>query len=132
MSDDSGRNETTRRAFMVGGAAAAIGAAAVGRIHPDKITDEQARLIDKVTAAATSASLSDVKHVVILMQENRSFDHYFGTLSGVRGFSDSNVPQNSNGTPVFDQYGFQPGTGPSSTGYMQPFHLLNNPPSEHG
>ncbi len=32
--------------------------------------------------------LSDIKHVVILMQENRSFDHYFGTLSGVRGFSD--------------------------------------------
>ncbi len=42
-----------------------------------------------MTAAATSgASLSDVKHIVILMQENRSFDHYFGTLSGVRGFSD--------------------------------------------
>jgi phospholipase C len=29
--------------------------------------------------------------VVILMQENRSFDHYFGTLSGVRGFSDPGV-----------------------------------------
>jgi phospholipase C len=51
MSDDSGKNETTRRVFMVGGAAAAIGAAAAGRIRPDKITDEQARLIDKVSAA---------------------------------------------------------------------------------
>ncbi len=30
----------------------------------------------------------DVEHVVILMQENRSFDHYFGTFPGVRGFSD--------------------------------------------
>ncbi len=30
----------------------------------------------------------DIKHVVMLMQENRSFDHYYGTLSGVRGFSD--------------------------------------------
>ena len=50
MSDDSGKNETTRRAFMVAGAAAAVGAAAAGRIRPDKITDEQARLIDKVTA----------------------------------------------------------------------------------
>jgi phospholipase C len=29
-----------------------------------------------------------VKHVVILMQENRSFDHYFGALKGVRGFAD--------------------------------------------
>ncbi|MGO8891232.1 MAG: alkaline phosphatase family protein [Streptosporangiaceae bacterium] len=32
--------------------------------------------------------LSDIKHVVILMQENRSFDHYFGTLPNVRGFAD--------------------------------------------
>ena len=133
MTDDPGKNQTTRRAFMVGGAAAAIGAAAVGRIHPDTISDDQARLIDQVTAASTtSATLSDVKHVVILMQENRSFDHYFGTLSGVRGFSDPDVPRNSNGTPIFDQYGFQPGTGPSTAGYMQPFRLLNNPPSENG
>jgi phospholipase C len=133
MSDDSGKNETTRRTFMVGGAAAAIGAAAVGRTRPDKVTDEQARLIDKVTAAATtSASLSDIKHVVILMQENRSFDHYFGTLSGVRGFSDPNVLKNANGTPIFDQYGYQPGSGPSASGYLQPFRLLNDPPSENG
>ena len=36
----------------------------------------------------TQGSLRDIKHVVMLMQENCSFDHYFGTLSGVRGFSD--------------------------------------------
>ncbi|WP_455749808.1 phosphocholine-specific phospholipase C [Nocardia tengchongensis] len=35
-----------------------------------------------------SGSLDQVQHVVILMQENRSFDHYFGTMSGVRGFGD--------------------------------------------
>ncbi|MGT2490491.1 alkaline phosphatase family protein [Cupriavidus basilensis] len=29
-----------------------------------------------------------MEHVVILMQENRSFDNYFGTLKGVRGFGD--------------------------------------------
>jgi phospholipase C len=119
---------------MVGGAAATLGAAVAGRAGgPAKITDEQARLIDKVTAAATgSASLSDIKHVVILMQENRSFDHYFGTLSSVRGFSDPNVLKNSNGTPIFDQYGYQPGTGVAASGYMQPFNLLNNPPTENG
>ncbi|GFE77383.1 phosphocholine-specific phospholipase C [Novosphingobium sp. TCA1] len=33
-------------------------------------------------------TIEDVAHVVILMQENRSFDHYFGTLRGVRGFGD--------------------------------------------
>jgi phospholipase C len=35
-------------------------------------------------------------------------------------------------TPVFDQYGYQPGTGVDAAGYMQPFNLLNNPPAENG
>ncbi|MDQ2656463.1 MAG: twin-arginine translocation signal domain-containing protein, partial [Bacteroidota bacterium] len=30
----------------------------------------------------------DAEHIVLLMQENRSFDHCFGTLRGVRGFND--------------------------------------------
>ncbi|GAB3043569.1 phosphocholine-specific phospholipase C [Stenotrophomonas tumulicola] len=37
---------------------------------------------------ARSHSLDDLQHIVVLMQENRSFDHYFGTLPGVRGFGD--------------------------------------------
>jgi len=131
---DPAKRDTTRRAFMVGGSAAALGAAVAGRAGGhNKITHEQARLIDTMSAAATSgASLSDVKHIVILMQENRSFDHYFGTLSGVRGFSDPNAGKNANGTPIFGQYGFQPGTGVDAAGYMQPFNLLNNPPAENG
>ena len=35
-----------------------------------------------------SGTLRDVEHIVVLMQENRSFDHYFGGLAGVRGFGD--------------------------------------------
>jgi phospholipase C len=41
-----------------------------------------------IPATVKSGTINDIEHVVILMQENRSFDHYFGTLSGVRGFSD--------------------------------------------
>ena len=41
-----------------------------------------------IPANNRSGSIRDVEHVVILMQENRSFDHYFGTLRGVRGFAD--------------------------------------------
>ena len=37
---------------------------------------------------ARTRSLQDLQHIVVLMQENRSFDHYFGTLPGVRGFGD--------------------------------------------
>ncbi|MDQ8954067.1 phospholipase C, phosphocholine-specific [Acinetobacter rudis] len=41
-----------------------------------------------IPANNKTGSIQDVEHVVILMQENRSFDHYFGTMKGVRGFSD--------------------------------------------
>ena len=41
-----------------------------------------------VSANRRTRTIADVEHVVILMQENRSFDHYFGTLNGVRGFGD--------------------------------------------
>lgn len=41
-----------------------------------------------VPAHYATGTVMDVQHVVILMQENRSFDHYFGTLPGVRGFGD--------------------------------------------
>jgi len=124
---------TTRRTFMVGGAAAIGAAAATGLGKAGKVSDTQASLVDKLVAASTTnASLSDVKHVVILMQENRSFDHYFGTLSGTRGFSDPNVLANPAGGTIFDQYGYEPGAGVTAAGYMQPFNLLNNPPSENG
>lgn len=45
----------------------------------------------------------DAEHVVILMQENRSFDHAFGTLQGVRGFNDPRAIELSNGNPVWAQ-----------------------------
>ncbi|WP_288194672.1 phosphocholine-specific phospholipase C [uncultured Phyllobacterium sp.] len=48
-------------------------------------------------------SLADIEHVVILMQENRSFDHYFGTLRGVRGFGDPRPVKLKNGEPVWHQ-----------------------------
>jgi phospholipase C len=37
---------------------------------------------------AAGTTYLDAAHVVIVMQENRSFDHCFGTLQGVRGFND--------------------------------------------
>jgi phospholipase C len=68
-------------------------------------------LIARAAAANPSAgSLKDIEHVVILIQENRSFDHYFGTLSGVRGFGDKQ------GRSAF----FQRGTNGRT---LHPFHL---------
>ncbi|KAF5352278.1 hypothetical protein D9758_011976 [Tetrapyrgos nigripes] len=50
-----------------------------------------------------AASLADVEHIVLFMQENRAFDHYFGTLAGVRGFKDPNVQINPDGRSTFFQ-----------------------------
>jgi phospholipase C len=57
--------------------------AAVGMALPPAIG--RAAAID---ADVRSGTLEDVAHVVILMQENRAFDHYFGTMAGVGGFGD--------------------------------------------
>jgi phospholipase C len=101
-----------------------------------ELSDAQARLIDEATAVpAGPASLSDIQHVIILMQENRSFDHYFGTMSGVRGFSDPNMLTqfvDGRSYPVFDQFGYRPGKGADPTGYLQPFRLTSDPPLRDG
>ena len=41
-----------------------------------------------IPANNRTGTIRDVEHIVVLMQENRPFDHHFGTLRGVRGFSD--------------------------------------------
>ena len=54
-------------------------------------------------ASNVTGTIADVQHVVILMQENRSFDHYFGTLRGVRGFGDRHPVPLASGKPVWFQ-----------------------------
>jgi phospholipase C len=56
-----------------------------------------------IPAARRTGSLDDVEHVVVLMQENRSFDHYFGTMRGVRGYGDPHPAVIRNGRTVFHQ-----------------------------
>ncbi|KAJ3846301.1 non-hemolytic phospholipase C precursor [Lentinula lateritia] len=54
-------------------------------------------------SSASADSLAEVEHIVLFMQENRAFDHYFGTMAGVRGFKDPNVQVNPDGRSVFFQ-----------------------------
>jgi phospholipase C len=57
------------------------------------------------SSTALAGSIKDINHVVLFMQENRAFDHYFGTMAGVRGLLDPNVQVNpSTGLDVFHQY----------------------------
>jgi len=69
-----------------------------------------------IPASNRSGSIRDVEHVVILMQENRSFDHYFGSLPGVRGFGDRFTIPQASGQPIWHQRDL------SGTDIL-PFHL---------
>lgn len=62
-----------------------------------------------------TGSIADVENVVILMQENRSFDHYFGTLNGVRGYGDPRPVRLPSGDSVFRQ------PRPDGAGHVLPF-----------
>src|SRR3546814_3449713 len=70
------RRDFLKKAMMLSGAAGAAG------VLPPSI--QRALAINP----ALGSTYLDAEHVVILMQENRSFDHCFGTLKGVRGFND--------------------------------------------
>jgi phospholipase C len=74
----------------------AVGAASTFATLPASI--RRALAID---ARRGFGSILDVEHVVILIQENRSFDHYFGTLRGVRGFGDRFPIPLESGNPVW-------------------------------
>ncbi len=69
-------------------------------------------------ASGRRGPLAQIEHVVVLMQENRSFDHYFGSLPGVRGFGDQDVLTLTTGQPVW----YQPDPK-NPQGYELPFHL---------
>ncbi|MEU8587293.1 phosphocholine-specific phospholipase C [Streptomyces sp. NPDC048664] len=94
----------SRRTFL--GSAAALGAA----LGLDPLAGTASR-----AAAASTGTIKDVKHVVVLMQENRSFDHYFGSLKGVRGFDDRATVPLEGGHSVFEQ--------PNGTGRQYPWQL---------
>ncbi|MDP1952273.1 MAG: alkaline phosphatase family protein, partial [Betaproteobacteria bacterium] len=68
-----------------------------------------------VEPAVETGTIKDLKHIVILMQENRGFDHYFGTMKGVRGFGDRFPVPLESGKPVWYQS--------NGTVEIAPFHL---------
>jgi phospholipase C len=96
--------KTDRRSFLK-----LMGVPAAAAALPVSIT--RALAID---ANNRTGSIADVEHVVFLMQENRSFDHYFGTMRGVRGFADPRAVKLPSGQPVW----YQPD---GSGGFLLPF-----------
>ncbi|HEX3783708.1 MAG TPA: phospholipase C, phosphocholine-specific [Pseudonocardiaceae bacterium] len=114
-------SEFTRRRFL--GGAAAAGA----------LSMLPAGMVQALAAPRQQGSLADVEHVVILMQENRSFDHYYGSMSGVRGFADRTAVVQPNGLDVFHQ------SIPGGSEYLLPYHVntatvdgQDDPSLDHG
>lgn len=79
----------------------------------------RSRIIERaLRTRAAGSDIGAIDHVVFVMQENRSFDHYFGTYPGVRGFNDH--PSGSYGD--FAQP-YPENTTALPTGVLLPFHL---------
>ena len=108
---DTGTGKLSRRELLRGAGKLAAAAAAL-RLMPPNVQ----RMLAQQSPA--KGSLRDIKHVVMLMQENRSFDHYFGTMAGVRGFDDPEALRLSTGQSVF----YQP-DDKNPKKYLLPFHL---------
>ena len=110
-------HELTRRQLLEAGIA---GGAAVGAYGV--VSGTIARAL--AAAPPKCGRLRDIEHVVILVQENRSFDHYFGTYPGVQGFADPNVLtlNDGSGLSVFAQP-----SGDVCGGHLYPFRLDTNP-----
>ena len=87
----------SRRNLLQAGKNAAFSAAALAAFPPS------IRRALAIPANNVTGTVMDVQHVVILMQENRSFDQYFGTLKGVRGFGDRMTIPVPNGRKVWQQ-----------------------------
>ena len=100
--------KVTRRDALKGGAGI-VGAALAGGLSP--------RALSALASTATPGRLSDIDHVVIVIQENRSFDHYFGTYPDVRGFSDPHALPG-----VFSQR-FGKNAAVPPIGRILPYHL---------
>jgi phospholipase C len=114
-------SEMSRRGFL-GAATAITGAAVIGAAAPEA---EAA----SATKTKVHGDIRDIKRVVILMQENRSFDHYYGSLRGVRGFGDRSTITLPGGLSVFEQPTSQPGLPVTGTQY--PWRLSDAPVSAY-
>jgi phospholipase C len=84
-----------------------------------------------IDARVRTGTLQDVDHVVILMQENRSFDHYFGALNGVRGFADRFPIPVGPGRTVWSQRNGKRAVSPFALKTQEAFDLMRMEGTPH-
>ena len=109
-------SKQTRRRFLASVAKVA-GATTVGSALPTSLQRAAA-----IPAHTPTGTIADIAHIVVLTQENRSFDHYFGTMAGVRGFADPfPIPVPNRPGLVQKTVWYQPRVGPQPQSYLLPF-----------
>jgi phospholipase C len=102
------KSRFTRRDMLRMGASAGAGSLAGSFLAGCGVANQIAG------ALSGCGKVTDIDHVVIVIQENRSFDHYFGSYKGVKGFSD---------TSAAFQQPYPGNTSNSPAGVLLPFHL---------
>ena len=104
------------RALALGAVLAACGLSHQEAAHLRQACAFKAGAMPSQTIASGERLGSDIpiEHVIFVMQENRSFDHYFGSIKGVRGFGDPRPATLPNGKTVWHQ--------PNNGGELLPFH----------
>ena len=110
------RREFLGAAATLGAAGALLSACAPARTVSPIMASTTIRTATTVKPAGSD--LGAIDHVVMLMQENRSFDHYFGTFPGVRGFDDHSATD----LGAFSQ-AWPANTSNAPIGRLLPFHL---------
>ncbi|HEY4267954.1 MAG TPA: alkaline phosphatase family protein [Galbitalea sp.] len=104
--DADPKTGVSRRRLLQGAGVAAAAVAVTAGVKVATVSAEPGGPVeeaDYTIPTGFTGTMADLKHVVILMQENRSFDHYFGQLPGVRGFNDKQALNFQDGTNVFQQ-----------------------------
>ena len=107
----------TRRDLVRAGAAA-------GALAGVETLAAPAKVLEKVLAAPSACgSLSNIEHVVIFINENRSFDSYFGTYRAVKGFHNkAPLLNDGSGKSIFYQP-FPGAAGEPYGGHLLPFRF---------
>lgn len=105
-----------RRQFLKLGAASAAGSLATASLGAGIAPGLIERAL-AIAPAGRTGTIMDVEHVVVMMQENRAFDHYFGMLDGVRGLGDPRPLRLAGGSSVWAQPSDQ-----HPDGHVLPYH----------
>ena len=112
------QDDVTRRGFLAGTAGAAALAATAGAAGTAQAASPHRRVVRVAPSRLPSARHSGIDHIVVVMMENRSFDHFLGWLPGANG--------QQGGLSYIDRYGV-----PHATHHLSDYQGCSHPDPDH-